>query len=131
MRVTKPDKNWVEMEKPEWLIQMEAVLDLLNEGVIISDDCNQILFSSSRFVEMTGISREDLIESYPSHFYSAHESDFNSRGEMLGVAGVQEIVRQVSLLPAEEMKQGILDAVAAWREGSPTDDVSLMLVHIR
>jgi PAS domain S-box-containing protein len=56
---------------------------------------------------------------------------FNSRGEMLGVAGVQEIVRQVSLLPAEEMKQGILDAVAAWREGSPTDDVSLMLVHVR
>lgn len=56
---------------------------------------------------------------------------FNSRGEMLGVAGVREIVRQVSLLPAEEMKQAILDAVAAWREGSPTDDVSLMLVHIR
>ena len=60
MRVTKTDKNWVEMEKPEWLIQMEAVLELLNEGVIISDGRNQILFSSSRFVEMTGIFREDL-----------------------------------------------------------------------
>ena len=56
---------------------------------------------------------------------------FNSRGEMLGVSGVQEIVRQVSSLPAEEMKQGILDAVAAWREGPPTDDVSLILVHVR
>jgi len=56
---------------------------------------------------------------------------FNSRGEMLGVEGVQEIVRQTSSLPAKEMKQGILDGVAAWREGPPTDDVSLMLVHVR
>jgi len=56
---------------------------------------------------------------------------FNSRGEMLGIEGVQEIVRQTSSLPAHEMKQGILDGVAAWREGPPTDDVSLMLVHVR
>lgn len=56
---------------------------------------------------------------------------FNSTGEMLGIEGVQEIVRQTSSLPPHEMKQGILDGVAAWREGSPTDDVSLMLVHVR
>jgi PAS domain S-box-containing protein len=56
---------------------------------------------------------------------------FNSSGEMLGIEGVQEIVRQTSSLPPHEMKQGILDGVAAWREGSPTDDVSLMLVHVR
>lgn len=56
---------------------------------------------------------------------------FNSRGEMLGVEGVREIVRRTSSLPAREMKQGILDGVAAWREGPPTDDVSLMLVHVR
>jgi len=56
---------------------------------------------------------------------------FNSRGEMLGVKGVQEIVPQTSALPAEKMKQGVLDAVAAWRNGPPTDDVSLLLVHIR
>jgi len=56
---------------------------------------------------------------------------FNSRGEMLGIEGVQEIVRQTSSLPPHEMKQGILDGVAAWREGSSTDDVSLMLVHVR
>ena len=56
---------------------------------------------------------------------------FNSKGEMLGIEGVQEIVRKTSSLPAHEMKQGILDGVAAWREGPPTDDVSLMLVHVR
>jgi serine phosphatase RsbU (regulator of sigma subunit) len=56
---------------------------------------------------------------------------FNPRGEMLGIEGIQEIVRHTSSLPAHEMKQGILDGVAAWRVGPPTDDVSLMLVHVR
>ena len=56
---------------------------------------------------------------------------FNSKGEMLGIEGLQEIVRKTSCLAAHEMKQGILDGVAAWREGPPTDDVSLMLVHVR
>jgi serine phosphatase RsbU (regulator of sigma subunit) len=50
---------------------------------------------------------------------------------MLDVEGFQEIVRQASALPAEQMKQGILDGVAAWRNGPPTDDVSLMLAHVR
>jgi PAS domain S-box-containing protein len=55
---------------------------------------------------------------------------FNSHGEMLGIEGLCEIVRQTSSLPANEMKQGILDGVAAWRSGPQTDDVSLMLVHL-
>ena len=56
---------------------------------------------------------------------------FDNRGEMLGVAGLEEIVRRSSMFPAAAMKQGILDGVAAWREGPPTDDVSLILVHVR
>ncbi len=55
---------------------------------------------------------------------------FNSRGEMLGVEGVQKIVRETSRLPFNEMKKGILDSVAEWREGPPTDDVSLVLVAV-
>jgi sigma-B regulation protein RsbU (phosphoserine phosphatase) len=55
---------------------------------------------------------------------------FNSRGEMLGIEGIREIVCQTSTLPAQEMKQGILDGVAAWRNGPPSDDVSLVLVHV-
>jgi serine phosphatase RsbU (regulator of sigma subunit) len=56
---------------------------------------------------------------------------FNPKGEMLGVNGVREIVRNASALPAEQMKQDILDGVAAWRSGPATDDVSLMVVHVR
>ena len=56
---------------------------------------------------------------------------FNSREEMLGIEGIREIVRQTAALPSDEMKQGILDGVAAWRSGLPSDDVSLVLVHVR
>jgi phosphoserine phosphatase RsbU/P len=55
---------------------------------------------------------------------------FDSRGEMLGVEGVQKFVRETALLPFKQMKQGILDRVAAWREGPPADDVSLVLVEV-
>jgi PAS domain S-box-containing protein len=56
---------------------------------------------------------------------------FDSRGEMLKVEGIQNFVRETALLPFNEMKQSILDRVAAWRNGPPVDDVSLVLVHVR
>ncbi len=56
---------------------------------------------------------------------------FDSRGEMLEVEGVQNFVRETALLPFSEMKQGILNRVAAWRDGPPVDDVSLVLVEVR
>jgi phosphoserine phosphatase RsbU/P len=56
---------------------------------------------------------------------------FNSRGEMLKVEGLQSIVRETALLPFGEMKRGILNRVAEWRDGPPLDDVSLVLVEVR
>jgi phosphoserine phosphatase RsbU/P len=55
---------------------------------------------------------------------------FDSRGEMLGVPGVQKFVRETALLPFSEMKQALLDRLAGWREGPPLDDVSLILVEV-
>jgi PAS domain S-box-containing protein len=56
---------------------------------------------------------------------------FDSRGEMLKVDGVQSFVRETARLPFGEMKQGILNRVAAWGNGPPVDDVSLVLVEVR
>ena len=56
---------------------------------------------------------------------------FDSRGEMLKVEGLQSFVRETALLPFHEMKQGILNRVAEWRDGPPLDDVSLVLVEVR
>ena len=55
---------------------------------------------------------------------------FDSHGEMIEVEGLQNIVRETSLLPFREMKQGILNRVTAWRDGPPVDDVSLVLVEV-
>ncbi|HXW55341.1 MAG TPA: SpoIIE family protein phosphatase [Candidatus Cybelea sp.] len=55
---------------------------------------------------------------------------FDSRGEMLGVPGVEKFVRETALLPFGEMKQALLDRLAGWREGPPQDDVSLILVEV-
>jgi PAS domain S-box-containing protein len=55
---------------------------------------------------------------------------FDSNGEMLGVPGVQKFVREAAMLPFAEMKQGILDRVADWREGPPSDDVSIVLAEV-
>ena len=41
------------MDKPEYLTSMEAVLEVLNEGVVITDEHQQILSVNSRFIEMT------------------------------------------------------------------------------
>ena len=42
----------------------------------------------------------------------------------------ENFVRDTALLPFGEMKRGILDRVAAWRDGPPIDDVSLVLVEV-
>ena len=55
---------------------------------------------------------------------------FNARREMLGIDGMRRIVGDTALLPFPEMKGGILDRVAAWRDGLPTDDVSLVLLEV-
>jgi phosphoserine phosphatase RsbU/P len=56
---------------------------------------------------------------------------FDAQGEMLGIEGVQKIVHETSSMPFGEMKKAILDRVADWREGPPTDDMSLVLVEVR
>jgi phosphoserine phosphatase RsbU/P len=55
---------------------------------------------------------------------------FNSKREMLGVGGLQEIVSETSSLPLAKMKEQILQRVAAWRDGHAADDVSLVLLEI-
>lgn len=55
---------------------------------------------------------------------------FDERGEMLGVEGLQNFVRETSLLPFDEMLPAILERVAAWRQGSCADDVTIILAEV-
>lgn len=66
----------MDIEKPEWLAQMEDILETLNEGVLVADDCHHILFVNSAFVEMTGVPPGEIVGTSPSQFYSAEEWEF-------------------------------------------------------
>lgn len=56
---------------------------------------------------------------------------FNKLDEMLGVEGFEALVHQSAKRTLPEMRQAILDGVAAWRHGPLTDDVSLVIVEVR
>jgi serine phosphatase RsbU (regulator of sigma subunit) len=56
---------------------------------------------------------------------------FNRSEDMLGIEGLGELVRQSAKRPLPEMRQAILDGVAAWRDGPLGDDVSLVIVELR
>ena len=109
-----------------------AILARPGQNPLLLESRSMILGAMSDAVDVTATLEVQLQPDDRLVLYTDGITEvFNSRGEMLGVSGVEEIVRQASSLPAAEMKQGILDGVAAWREGPATDDVSLMLVHVR
>lgn len=56
---------------------------------------------------------------------------FHRSGDMLGVEGLEKIVRQSATRALPEMKQAILDGLAAWRHGTMADDVSMVIVEVR
>jgi PAS domain S-box-containing protein len=56
---------------------------------------------------------------------------FNRSEDMLGVEGLQELVRQSATRALPEMKQAILEGAAAWSHGALADDVSLVVVEVR
>ncbi len=55
---------------------------------------------------------------------------FNRSGDMLGVEGLEKIVRQSATRALPEMKQAILDGLAAGRHGAMADDVSMVIVEV-
>jgi PAS domain S-box-containing protein len=56
---------------------------------------------------------------------------FNRSEDMLGLKGLEQLVRESVTRALPEMKQAILDGAAAWRHGALADDVSLVIVEVR
>lgn len=72
----EPEENLVDLGQPEWLAQIEGLLETLNEGVIVTDDCNRILYVNSCFEEMIGRSSSEMVGQVASQFYTAEEFAF-------------------------------------------------------
>jgi len=59
--------------KPDWLVQMEGILETLNEGVMIVDDCNQIIFVNECLVEMCGYPVAEILGRGTNYFYKGED----------------------------------------------------------
>jgi sigma-B regulation protein RsbU (phosphoserine phosphatase) len=99
---------------PRLLESRSAALGLLEDAV-----------DSEAVAEMP-LSPGDRVVIYTDGFTET----FNPRNEMLGVEGLSGIVSEAAKLPLSEMKQEIIDQVAAWRHGPPVDDMSLVVVEV-
>ncbi|HEY2117663.1 MAG TPA: SpoIIE family protein phosphatase [Candidatus Acidoferrum sp.] len=73
------------IQRPDWLLQVEGVLETLNEGVIVSDDGARILSVNSRFEAMIGIPREEVIGKEAYHFYSPDEANVIAKQKEKGM----------------------------------------------
>jgi PAS domain S-box-containing protein len=74
VQIGSPEKgNRVELEKPEWIAQVEGILGALNEGVMIADQCHRIIFVNERLAEMVGSPASELVGQFASEFYSPGE----------------------------------------------------------
>jgi PAS domain S-box-containing protein len=65
-----------DFERPDWIQQMEQVLETVNEGVLIADDCRRLVFVNAGFVRMTGLQPEDLVGKAAQLFYTDEEWAF-------------------------------------------------------
>ncbi len=75
----------MDIQKPEWLEQVEGVLETLNEGVIVSDEGARILSVNSRFEGMIGVPRAEIVGKEAYHFYSPEEASVIAKQKERGM----------------------------------------------
>ena len=61
---------------PDWLVNVRDVLETLNQGVIISDECPRIIYSNAEFQRMVGRSDEELVGQYVKDFFPPEDVPF-------------------------------------------------------
>lgn len=65
--------------RPDWLDQVEGVLETLNQGVIVSDDCHRIVFANEIFLDMIGRSRAEIIGHQGREFFPEEDQSILAR----------------------------------------------------
>jgi serine phosphatase RsbU (regulator of sigma subunit) len=56
---------------------------------------------------------------------------WNREDEMLGLEGLERIVRGAAALPLPAMRQAIIEGVNAYSAGPVHDDTTLILIEVR
>jgi len=66
----------METHKPDWLAQMEGILEVLNEGVLVVDDCPLFIYANQRMLDMVGLPAEEVIGRGLDNFYQGEDLAF-------------------------------------------------------
>jgi phosphoserine phosphatase RsbU/P len=80
-----PRETLVKVEKPDWLEQMEGILETLNEGVLIADDCQRILFVNETFERLVDRPRAAVVGKTPDAFYHGEDLERLQRERARGL----------------------------------------------
>jgi PAS domain S-box-containing protein len=59
--------------QPDWVVQVRDVLETLNQGVIITDECPRIVYANVEFQNMVGRSAEELVGQYVKDLFPAQD----------------------------------------------------------
>ncbi|HTT20372.1 MAG TPA: SpoIIE family protein phosphatase [Candidatus Sulfotelmatobacter sp.] len=106
---------------------------LVSKGTLrLLDSQNGILGYLSQFAPSESVAEIELVTGDRLVLYTDGLVEvFNRSEEMLGVEGLEELVRQSATRALPEMKQAILEGAAAWSRGALADDMSLVIVEVR
>jgi PAS domain S-box-containing protein len=89
--------------QPEWLDQVRDVLETLNQGVIISDECPRIVYANTLFQEMIGQSADDLAGRYVLDLFPSDDAPWLLN--RIGLAQLQGHDRFEFYLPQPDGKR--------------------------
>jgi PAS domain S-box-containing protein len=98
--------------QPEWLVQVRDVLETLNQGVIITDECPRIVYSNAEFQGMVGRSADELVEQYVKDLFPPEDVPFLL--SQIGLGRIQGQARFEFYLP--QPAGGRLPVVIAARQ---------------
>jgi PAS domain S-box-containing protein len=59
--------------QPEWIAQIRDVLETLNQGVIVADDCPRVVYANAMFQEMVGRTSDELVGQYIKDFFPSED----------------------------------------------------------
>ncbi len=74
----------MKIEKPDWLEQMEGILETLNEGVLIADDCQRVLFINESMEILLGSPRSAVIGKTADALYKGNDYEYLQQQRALG-----------------------------------------------
>src|SRR5271167_4211914 len=74
--VRRLKEKYMPIEKPEWLLQTEGILDTLNHGVMVVDDCHRVHFINEYLEEIFGVPASEMIGHTAMQYYAPEEMEY-------------------------------------------------------